>query len=314
MQLLVAMLLSVSLGLNGQEASGMPKEIPAKMPIRLRSDFERGKEGDVFAMIRANKWHDGVETEVFPKALIREKLEVLVKQGNAKAMIMLADNLPWDQENQEKNKALKERRRKLVEQAAWLDEPSAMGVYADSLWRLDKNKEEAIKWWVKGKRMFEDRAKQGDPEAIVAMANYGPIPPIEDDPAHRSLFSGKEWMEWLRKAAEFDRDSACRYGMRTHEVHWIEKAANDGDWVAMVEMGRFYAFGFPSVGGGKTTAVTDRTDPSRSIPQPPSTRKTDPVKAWEWWEKAEELVGWDLVQERLPEIGSANFPKRPEKR
>jgi hypothetical protein len=92
---------------SAQPVIQIPREPPQKMPERLLVDFENGKNGDVFAMIRANRWHENVEeTEVFPKEVIRKKLESLVQQGNPKAMVALADRLPWDLVDPQKNKVL----------------------------------------------------------------------------------------------------------------------------------------------------------------------------------------------------------------
>jgi hypothetical protein len=182
-----------------------------------------------------------------------------------------------------------------------------MNRYADDLWRIDHNKESAINWWLKGKKILEERAEHGDQDAIVSLAWYGSATIDDADPAMSSrLHLGEEWLGWLKKAAAFDTRSALQYGLFMESANgdeaarWIQKAANEGSWIAMVQLGQYYAFGFPITGPGQVILDPKKFEESRP--------KTDPVMAWKWWEKAADMVGWEAVYERLPE----ELPKRPE--
>lgn len=310
MQLCVAVLMVSVVGFGGPQDVRIPKEAPEKMPSGLVPDFERGQKGDVFSMIRANQWPGRRnEVEVFPNALIQQKLEELAKTGDPKAMVKLADYIQvGDVGTKERNEALG-RIRKLIEKAAWLEEPSAMHKYSNDLWEYDKNKGEAIKWWLKGREIYKARAIKGDQEAIIALAFYGKIQPVVNNDKVLMKQLDDERIEWWRKASEFNTDAAYEFGtfmeIKDHKesIKWIEKAASEGHWHAMIQMARWYAQGFPD-------GVERKFDPAI---HPELVKKKDLVKAWEWLDKAAELVGWEMASDQIPELGTESFPKRPQK-
>lgn len=280
----------------------IPKIPPEKMPVRMRVEYEAAKAGDVFAMVRVNRWHYGLYVDYFPTSLVLVKLKELVKQGDARAMLALSTEMYREHPNllvgTKEDKDVDLERRKLIEQAATLGEPEAMFAFASELER-EKNMEEAEKWRSKGRAHYQDMAKQGDQEAIISMARFG-----------RGV-AGNNREEGMRKAAElaphrfgYDFGQQIMNQKPVEGALWIEKAANEGDWIAMVEMGRFYAFGFPV---SPARVVMDPVKHAHLLP------KTDATKAWEWWDKAAALVGHDAVFSRLPEMGSKSFPKRPPK-
>lgn len=295
----------------------VPKEPPEEMPARLRADFEKGLNGDVFAMIKANNWAPGLPTRyVFPRALIMQKLEILVKRDDPRAMRELAHelNANWQQYTlanaDPKCKEDELRSQALIERAANLGDPGAMVEFAHHLWGKDHKSKEAVQWLLKYREIQEAKAKTGDLDAMYALGAFGFPTDCAIEMNIRRKFS-EEGLQWERKAAELGHTTAAYQlgldlqGRNTREaVQWIERAANQGHWMAMVQMGKFYAFGFWNEVGQAVVNPEKRPD---LVP------KCNPAKAWEWWDKAIALVGEESVMEMVNPSGETELPLRPEK-
>ena len=279
------------------EEMQIPKRAPQEMPSRLQGDFERGKAGDVFAMIRANQWHPGLPNHyVFPRKLVIEKLEILAKQDNPAAIRHLAHELLFNEQNYRLGAADPKfqedvaRSKKLIERAALLADPEAMSNYAIELWRKNHNDREVITWLLKYREAQLSKAKDGDFEAMNALGGFDFPTDSPVDLATRSKIA-EDGLAWRRKAAKAGHmEAAYQLGMELQvrnpkeATKWIEQAANQGHWMAMIQMGRFYAFGFWDEPGNAVVKTEMRAD------QMP---KRNYTKAWEWWDKATALVGWE---------------------
>lgn len=312
MRLLALCLMNGSLVFGWQDPAPTPSV--RQLPAFIQKKVDHAKTGDVFAMLQANDWETRcARVPSFSKDIIRPKLEAMVKDGNTEAMLALATELHSDNPSGPEP----QRSRELVKQAALLGSGEGMVEYAASIWRNEKNQEDAVKWFLLGKEALERRANQGELNAILGLAY---LFPFSEDKRIRNQEAYEKRMGWLRKAAEREHpDAMYSLGSVLYNRHdpeariWMEKAANAGSWEAMVEMGRYYAEGFPGVPVERSETSSGhraaKLSPLKPGDPPPASTRLNPAKAWEWWDKAIALVGEEKVMSLLPE----ELPERPKR-
>ena len=311
---ILALYLSVCVLVNQQEKSSTAP--PRPIPIFLQRTLDQARAGDIYAMIEVNAWDINCgRSPSFAKENIRPKLEAQAKAGNPKAMLALAAALRSDRPSRSEP----QRSRDLIRQAALMGSGEGMVEHAAAVWRHEKDKEEAIKWWLLGKEALERRANQGEMDAILQLAYLYPLPQLNDKRL-RNQEIYEQRLGWMRKAAEKGNPSAMYSlaGEIDNGLHdpdswiWMEKAAQTGKWEAMTFLGYCYAFTFPEDSKPAPSKVSGVKRASKMLSDKsnqPVWAKHDVTKAWEWWDKAISLVGEEKVMSLLPE----ELPERPKK-
>lgn len=249
---------------------------------------------------------------------IRETLEKQAKDGDPKKIYLLATIVGGDLPGIQKDLM---RRKSLVAQAARMNYPQAMLEQARYIWEDENNADKALDLWWNAHEILVTQAEADDLNAMAELWFFGPPHGLQGHQRVKSWdrIAFKEGNKWLRRSAErgvveamyslgtrmidgsgaFASTEAERVSVEQEGKEWLSKASAKGHWKAMVHLGHAYGYGLPC-----EMRTADRTG------QPV---KTDPEKAWYWWDKAIALVGEDKVMSLLDPSGEAELPPRPTK-
>lgn len=253
---------------------------------------------------------------------ILESLEKQAKGGDPETLYRLAILVGSDTRGVQKNAP---RRKAMLADLARMGHAQAMLEHAQDLWRDQKDGEQAINWWLKGRNRLITQAEAGDKKAMASLWYLGPPAGLENHERVRELPLFSEGTKWIRRSAELgDPEAMTNLGYRLVEssdgvtsgqlepgreiererleregVEWLIKGSERGQWLAMVRLGVVYAEGL----GCEMRAFGKTGTP---VPK-------DPGKAWYWWDKAIALVGEDKVMDKLNPSGEEELPPRPVK-
>ena len=276
-KLFVALLLVASVPLGGQQVSP-----PNKPPAYLRQAIRAGDKGDVFAKLKANERARYLHLPVpFPmdKPGLIVMMNIKAKEKDPRALTYLG-LLGFEDYSHPK---VREEAKGIIKQAAELGSTKAQLKWAQIVWMDLKDAKEAGFWWNHAYEAIEKRAKEGDLDALFKMGHYAP-PPGDSEGTLRA-YPQELAHSYLIKAAEKGHLEAA--GMlghvgemtaRTEEEQrdawkWLNVAAEGGDPEAMMSLVQHY---------------------SRKKRNPVyfTFVDFDPVKAWQWWDKAWALDGF----------------------
>jgi TPR repeat protein len=304
--------------------SGAPQEKPVsreKVPEHALQMVALGRQGDGLAMVDANHaceaW--GV-SRPFAPAVVQKALLPQAQSGNAKAMWSMGISMvryaePGPGSDQEKGKIW-------IRRAAEAGEPSAMLNMVSQV----RNPEEQNQWIKRAYETLLPKAESGDVEAILELVH---VPDLLRDAKNPGgpLFPYADHDKWLRKAVDLGSTDAMimlaerlrRYqghsreetlANRQESMELSRKLIAMGHWPTMVDIGVIYADGvWPRSGWIPTDLGPDGEK-----------LRTNPTKAWEWWDKAIAVAGKETVMKYLLErhaLGDAEqnecqqIPPRP---
>lgn len=274
-----------------------------KAQAYLRQAVREGEKGDVFDKLKANDRAKSLRLPPpFPMdesgLLVMMKIKAGEKDPRA---LMYLGTMGYEDYGNPKGR---EQAKGLIKQAAELGSTKAQQKWAQIVWMDQKDAKRAEYWWDKAYQAIEKQAQQGDLDAMFEMGKYASPPGSQS--GTRRAFSQEIAHVWLTKAAEGGHvDAASMLGhvlnltAKTEEEEregwkWMNVAAEAGDAESMVGLGRHYA---KKKGGGSGF---------KFVPY-------DPVKAWEWWDKAEALMGGSELGELLADLReSGRLPPRPQ--
>lgn len=294
---------------------------PEKVPEHALNLVASGRKGDGLSMVDANHaceaW--GVK-QPFEPAVVQNALLPLAQSGNPKAMLTMGISMvrnaePGSGSDQEKGKVW-------IRRAAEAGNASAMLNMVSQV----RNPQERNQWVKRAFETLMPKAESGDVEAMLELQN---VPHLLGDTKHlgTALLSNEAKDKWLRKAVDLGSIDAMimlavrlrRYqghsreetrAYRQESMDLSRKLVSMGHWPTMVDIGAIYAYG-----------VWPDSDwnPSELGPEGEKLR-TNPAKAWEWWDRAIAIAGKDAVMKYLLErhaLGDASqnecqqIPTRP---
>lgn len=307
--------------------SGAPQERPGnpeKVPEHALHMVVMGRNGDGLAMVDANHACEAWGTEKpFEPVVVQKALLPLAQSGNPKAMWAMGISMvryaePGPGSDEEKGKAW-------IRRAAEAGEPSAMLHMVSQV----RNPEEQNQWIKRAYEALLPKAESGEVEAMMELQH---VPYLIGDAMHPGtpLLSNESKDKWLRKAVALGSPEAMimlaehlrRYQGHSQEetlagrqesMELSRKLVAMGHWPTMVDIGVIYAYGTWPDSGWKPTDLGPDGEKLR----------TNPVKAWEWWDKAIAVVGKEPVMKYLLErhaLGDAGqeecqqIPARPNAR
>lgn len=289
--------MSSSLAIQAQQSA---RAISA--PTFLKQAIDRGNQGDVFDKLRANERAKFLHRPApFPmeEAVLNEKMNKMATAKDPRAMAYLGLRGFEDYGHPEKRDHAKD----LLRQAAEIGSTSAQLKWAHIVWAEKQDSKEATYWWNSAYQIIEKQAQQGDLDSMFELGNYRLPPGVST--GNQNAFSQETTRSWLRKAAEMGHvEAASMLGHvleltgqneedRREAWRWMSMAAEAGDVASMVAMGRHYAT------KSKGTSWFGFVD-------------NDPVKAWQWWDRAAALIGESEVGEYLADLREGGLlPPRP---
>lgn len=283
-------------------AFGQQNLSTARTPVFLRRAIQDGEKGDVFDKLKANDRAKFLRLPP-PFSIDESSLMVMMKSKAEKKdprALMYLGTVGYEDYGNPKGR---EQAKGLIKQAAELGSTKAQRKWAQIVWMDQKDLKVAEYWWNKAYQVIEEQAKLGDIDSMFELGNYAP-PPGNQSGTMRIL-SQETTRTWLTKAAENGHIGAASMlghvldlTAKTEEEErdawkWLNVAAEAGDAESMVALGRHYA---KKKGGGSGF---------KFVPY-------DPNKAWEWWDKAQVLMGGTELWELLADLmDSGRLPPRP---